>query len=75
MQILSDELEKDVLNIIGIDRLGVFKMYRDYKICRSHFERNFVMDEGLEANLAERVYRGFLCFDMSQDFMFMRGGK
>ena len=67
IQILDCNLEKEVLETIGIDREGIFKMYRDLNVSRSYFERmNFVMEEPVDESLSEKVWAGFLSFDMSR---------
>ena len=66
MKILDDELEREILNTIGVDRMGIFKMYQDLNVSRQHFERNFVMEEPFEELLSEKVWAAFLYFDMSR---------
>ena len=63
MKILSDELEEEVLNTIGIDRAGIFSMYLANKSSRQEFERNFVMQEPTEAALSGKIWSEFLSFD------------
>lgn len=69
VKILSSEIEKEVMEVIGVDRSGILKMYHDAKKGRAYFERrNFVVEEDFEQRLADKVWNGFKSFDDERIF-------